>query len=88
VNFVPLAQAPSVLKGNTGSLKITIGDGTNMEKHRFEFWKVVEKDGNKLYVRDLNSKRPEVFLMDNQLSEALPWAPDKFEDKFMKAQSK
>jgi hypothetical protein len=88
VSFLPLAQAPSVLKGNTGSLKMTIGDGTNMEKHKFEFWKVVEKDGSKLYARDLTSKRPEIFLMDNQLTEALPWAQDKFEDKFMKAQSK
>jgi hypothetical protein len=83
-DFLPASKAPAGVKTDAGALKMTIGDGTNMEKHKLEFWKLTEKDGQKLYARDLTSGRAEIFLMDNALSEALPW--DK--DKFMKAQTK
>jgi hypothetical protein len=83
-DFMPIAKAPAILKSDNSTLKMTIGDGTNLEKHKLEFWKVVEKEGEKIYARDLVSTRKEIFLMDNQLSEALPWT----QDKFMKAPKK
>jgi hypothetical protein len=83
-DFIPAAKAPAATKTEAGALKLTIGDGTNMEKQKFEFWKLAEKTGSNLYARDLTSARQEVFLMDNTLSEALPWS----QDKILKAQTK
>ena len=83
-DFIPLSKAPAALKAENGALKLTLGDGTNLEKHRLEFWKISDKDGARLYARDLASQRAEIFLMDNSLTEALPWS----QEKFMKAQKK
>jgi hypothetical protein len=84
-DFIPLNKVGAdVQKGESKALKFNLGDDTNAEKHRLEFWKLSGKEGLKLYARDLTSDRKEIFLMDNSLSEALPW--DK--NTFTKAQTK
>jgi hypothetical protein len=58
-------------------LTFTLSDDTHTRRKLF-FWKVVEKTGQRLYARDLLSPRNEVFIMDNALSDALPWTKAKF----------
>ena len=57
----------------SGGLEMTIGDDALAQKRKLLFWRVVEKTGPKLYAKDLLSARKEVFLMDNTLTDAVPW---------------
>jgi hypothetical protein len=78
-DFIPMANAKAaVLKAESNSLKMTLGDDTQAEKKRLEFWKVIDKSGSELYARDLASPRKELFLIDFALSEALPWDKNTF----------
>jgi hypothetical protein len=62
----------------SSGLQFTLGDDTHPQKRKILFWRVVEKNGQKLYAKDLTSPRNEVFLMDNALSDAIPWEKAKF----------
>jgi hypothetical protein len=78
-DFIPMAKAtPPVLKGESSSLKMILGDDTQAERKKLEFWKYTDKTGSQLYVRDLNSSRKELFLTDFTLSETLPWDKNTF----------
>jgi hypothetical protein len=67
------------LPQESGGLQITLGDDSNPAKRKIALWRAAEKTGQKLYAKDLLSGRKEVFLMDNSLSEALPWDKVKLE---------
>jgi hypothetical protein len=79
--FIPLAKAPTdVLKAESQGLTFTLGDETTPAKRKLSFWKLSDKKGAgfKLYARDLNSSRKEIFLMDSSASQGLPWDKNPF----------
>jgi Domain of unknown function (DUF4340) len=83
--FIPLAKAPAdVLKAESKGLTFTLGDETTPAKRKLNFWKVPDKidgkkgTGFKLYARDLNSPRKEIFLMESAASQGLPWDKNPF----------
>lgn len=69
--FLPESSIP---QGEKEGVTFRLSDEKTSGKREFVFW----KNGEKLYARDLQSKRKEAFLIDNAVREALPWSPDFF----------
>ena len=65
-DFLTGAAIPT---GEAEGLKITLGDEKIEAKRQWAFW----KQGEKIYSRDLLSKRKEAFEVDSALKDALPW---------------
>jgi hypothetical protein len=64
----------AVPAGEKEGLKVTLGDEKTEARRQLIFWR---KEG-KLYAKDLQSKRNEVYLVDPSVTDALPWSPDFF----------
>jgi hypothetical protein len=65
-------DAKAAPQNDKESVKLVLGDEKNPSKKEFLFWK---KD-SKLYAKDLQSKRNEVYLIDWTLQDQLPWNQD------------
>jgi hypothetical protein len=70
--------------GEKEGLKVTLSDEKNEAKRQFVFWKKEEK----LYAKDLQSKKNEAYLIDSSLSRALPWSLDFFKKTDSKEEQK
>jgi hypothetical protein len=69
--FLSASTAPA---GEKEGLTLKLGDEKNASKRELVIW----KNKDKLYARDLQSKRKEAFVVDPALKDALPWNPDFF----------
>jgi hypothetical protein len=72
-----LTTAPA---GEAAGLKLSLwtdNAGGSSPRRQLLFW----VNGDKLYARDLLSKRKEIFVIDPSVRPALPWAGDFFEAK-------
>lgn len=63
-------QKPGASNKETGALKLTLGDEKIPAKRELLFW----RSGGKLFARDAQSKRNEIYVIDAQLQDALPWS--------------
>ncbi|MBI4925447.1 MAG: DUF4340 domain-containing protein [Bdellovibrio sp.] len=70
-DFLKSTEIPT---GAHEGINLSFGDEKTQGKRKFLFWK---KD-DKLYARDLISKRQEAFLVENTLKDTLPWKIDFF----------
>lgn len=65
-DFVSAAAIPA---GEADGIQLTLGDDKNASKRHFAFW----KKGDRVYARDLQSKRKEAFVMEPSFKDWLPW---------------
>lgn len=65
-------QGKDIPTGEKEGLRITLGDEKTETKRQIIFWKA----GDKIYARDLQSKRKEALLVDPTLKDGLPWSRD------------
>lgn len=71
-------EGSAIPAGEADGLKVSMGDEQNPTKRQFVFW----KSGDKLFARDLQSKRTkEAYRIDPALKDALPWTRDFFVKK-------
>jgi hypothetical protein len=64
----------AIPKGQETGITLTLSDEKAESKRKIVYW----KNGDKVYARDLLSKRNEAFLMDGDLKDSLPWSRDFF----------
>lgn len=64
--------------GEQEGVQVTLLDEKDVKKRSFVFWKGQNSQKDKLFARDLLTKRKEAFLVDSDLRNALPWARDFF----------
>ncbi|OFZ81778.1 MAG: hypothetical protein A2583_11115 [Bdellovibrionales bacterium RIFOXYD1_FULL_53_11] len=63
--------------GEQSGVRIALGDEKEPAKKRIVVW----KSGDKLYARDLASKRMEAMRLDDAMKEVIPWVRDAFFEK-------
>lgn len=75
-------EASSIPAGEKDGIQVTFLDEKGSIKRQLLFWKDhknSQKNSNdKIYARDLLSKRKEAFLLDSAIRDALPWSRDFF----------
>lgn len=74
----------AIPSGEKDGLKVTLSADKNEAKRELVFW----KKNDKLFARDLKSKRNEVFQLDPTLQTALPWNRDFFKKPEVKPETK
>ena len=62
-------QGSAIPSGESDGLRLILGDEKSNSKRSLVFWK---KD-KKLFAKDLQSNRKEVFLLDDSIDSELPW---------------
>ncbi len=67
-------ESSKIPAGLQNGIQITLGDEKTHVKHQYVFWKLKDK----LYAKDLLSKKKEAYELEHSFMDALPWSKDYF----------